>query len=254
MVNARQFSRTLKEKVEINLSLTDNISDSELAALKTKLGKEGFVAATQYISKEDAAKEFETEYGEEFTDILGFNPLDNTLILYLQEGYTHNDSLQMIEAKLGNIPDVKEVNYPKNLIHLINENIRKLGLFLLAISMVFLFVTITLIDNTIKLTMYSKRFLIKSMQLVGATRKFIVGPFAKQSMINGVISGVMASALLMLFLFFVNRNLNILNIREDLIHYAYICFSVILIGVLLSYWSTKAAVVKYLKLKLDELY
>ncbi len=254
MVNARKLSKQLRENVEVNLMLKDGVKEAEIKALDKRLSKAPYVLSTNFTSKEDAAREFEAEYGEEFTKILGFNPLDNTLSLYLKAEYTQTDSLKMLESKLAKLSEVKEVSYPRNLVHLINDNIRKLSIGLLLLSAIFLFIAITLIDNTIKLSMYSNRFLIKSMQLVGATRQFILKPFVRSSMFNGVISGILASLLLILFLYFINKNLNVLEIRKDMLHYAYICFSVIVIGVLLSYWSTKSAVIKYLKLKLDELY
>ena len=254
LLNTTKLSRYLKESMEINLVLNDALPPTEIEAFDKRLQNQNYVVNTKYISKEEAALQFEQEYGEEFTEILGFNPLENTLILQLKAEYTNQDSLAVLESKLLTLEAVKEVNYPKNLIGLISSNIKKLSIALAILASICLFIAITLIDNTIKLSLYSSRFLIKSMQLVGATRKFILRPFLKQSLLNGVISGFAASALLMVFLFIVNKNISIFDLQADLPHYMYVCFSIIVIGVMLSYWSTKSAVLKYLKLKLDELY
>jgi len=254
LLNTTKLSRYLKESMEINLVLNDALPPTEIEAFDKRLQNQNYVVNTKYISKEEAALQFEQEYGEEFTQILGFNPLENTLILQLKAEYTNQDSLAVLESKLLTLEAVKEVNYPKNLIGLISSNIKKLSIALAILASICLFIAITLIDNTIKLSLYSSRFLIKSMQLVGATRKFILRPFLKQSLLNGVISGFAASALLMVFLFIVNKNISIFDLQADLPHYMYVCFSIIVIGVMLSYWSTKSAVLKYLKLKLDELY
>lgn len=254
LLNTTKLSRYLKESLEINLVLNNALPPEDIEQFDKSIQDKDYVIDTRYISKEEAAIQFEEEYGEEFTKILGFNPLENTLILHLDASYSNPDSLLMIESSLIKLEQVSEVNYPKNLMNLISSNVQKLSIALIILAAISLFMAITLIDNTIKLSMYSSRFLIKSMQLVGATRKFILRPFLKKSLLNGIVSGFCASALLMVFLYFVNRNISIFDLEADINHYLYVCFSIIVIGVMLSYWSTKSAVIKYLKLKLDELY
>lgn len=254
LMNATQLSRQLRENVEVNLMLKDGLKEKDFKTLRKRLDNTSYISSTFFTSKADAARQFEAEYGEEFTEILGFNPLDDVISIYLKANYTNEDSLAQVETLLLAMDGVKEVNYPRNLMHLINDNVSKLSIVLLIMFLLFLFIAITLIDNTIKLSMYSSRFLIKSMQLVGATRSFVLRPFIRRGLINGFISGLLAAALLIIFLLFVNRQLNVLDIQANFLHYLYICASIVLVGLLLSYWSTKTAVVKYLKLKLDELY
>ncbi len=253
-INATNLSKQLREQVEISLFLEDEATPQQIDKVKSFLGKKKYILQADYVSKEKAAKEFEKEYGEEFTDILGFNPLSNSFNIYLEAKYTHQDSLSNLEYEFLQEEAIKEVYYHKNIINLINDNMRKLSIGLLILGAIFLFIAISLIDNTIKLSMYSNRFLIKSMQLVGATRRFITRPFVNRSVVNGLVSGFLACILLFVLLYFLEKNLNLVHIQRDILHYVYICFSIILIGVLLSYWSTKAAVLKYLKMKLDELY
>lgn len=253
-INASNLSKQLRENVEISLFLKDDASKEEIKKLQSSLDKKKYIVYSDYVSKEKAAEEFEKEYGEEFTELLGFNPLSNTINVHLESSYTHQDSLNNLEYQFLQNKAVNEVYYHKSIINLINDNMRKLSIALLVLGAILLFIAISLIDNTIKLSMYSNRFLIKSMQLVGATRKFITRPFVNRSVINGLVSGFLACILLFGLLYFLERNLNIVHIQRDIMHYAYISFSIILIGVLLSYWSTKAAVLKYLKMKLDELY
>ena len=154
---------------------------------------------------------FEKEYGEEFIDILDFNPLFDAFQVKIPANYATQDSLKSIEKSLLRYEEVSEVFYPKNIVEVINDNVQKLSIFLVVLSLIFLFITISLIDSTIRLGMYSKRFLVRSMQLVGATRQFITRPFVHRSIIDGLISGVAASILLLLFLVFIQRNFGLLN-------------------------------------------
>lgn len=254
LINASKISQQLKENIEVSVALKPDTSLKESKNFQQKLKDNPWVQSTRFISKEEAAEQFEKEFGEEFTDLLGFNPLFDAVQVTLNSEYTQTDSLAKFEKQIAGLSAVDSVNYPKNIVSLINENVRKLGILLLILSGIFLFIAISLIDNTIRLSMYSKRFLIKSMQLVGATRKFITRPFVRQSLLNGLISGILACILLFAFLFAVYQNFGLFNMKSEPISYAYVGFCVILIGVLLSYWSTKSAVLKYLKMKLDELY
>lgn len=254
LINASKISQQLKENIEVSVALKPDTSLKESKSFQQKLKDNPWVQSTRFISKEEAAEQFEKEFGEEFTDLLGFNPLFDAVQVTLNSEYTQTDSLAKFEKQIAGLSAVDSVNYPKNIVSLINENVRKLGILLLILSGIFLFIAISLIDNTIRLSMYSKRFLIKSMQLVGATRKFITRPFVRQSLLNGLISGILACILLFAFLFAVYQNFGLFNMKSEPISYAYVGFCVILIGVLLSYWSTKSAVLKYLKMKLDELY
>ncbi|MCL4118850.1 UNVERIFIED_CONTAM: hypothetical protein GTU68_019783, partial [Idotea baltica] len=197
IINTQKVSRYLKENLAITFVITEGVTESSITAFQESLSREEYVKQASYVSKEQAANEFKTEYGEDFTDLLGGeNPLFSSVNVFLDEAYANPDSLSKIEKQFVEHPLVDEVFYQKNLMETINDNVERLGLILLGLSGLFFLVALILIDNTIKLAMFSNRFLIKSMQLVGATRKFITRPFLRQSLFNGILSGVLASVML----------------------------------------------------------
>jgi len=253
-INANRLSSQLKKNLEVTVVIKDAFGEKGINNLKRKIQQNSWAKEVSFISKEAAVEDFEKEYGEEFIDILDFNPLFDAFQVKIPANYATQDSLKSIEKGLLRYEEVSEVFYPKNIVEVINDNVQKLSIFLVVLSLIFLFITISLIDSTIRLGMYSKRFLVRSMQLVGATRQFITRPFVRRSIVDGLISGIAASILLLLFLVFIQRNFGLLNWQSYWHQYAYIVFCVILVGVLLSYWSTKSAVLKYLKMKLDDLY
>lgn len=254
IANAQRISQSLRENLEFTLVLADNLSEKDSKDLIALLKEKPYTSSLEFVPKEEAVKDFEKEFGEDFTVVLGYNPLFPSINLHLNAAFTGKERLKEIETDLLKNSAVKEIYYQQNLMNIINANIRKLSIILIVLSLVFLFITIAVIDSTIKLAMYSSRFLIKSMQLVGATRNFIVRPFIQRSIFNGVLSGIFANILLVLFMLFVQQSLPQSSIQYNWLSYLYTGISIIVVGVLISYWSTQAAVVKYLKLKLDELY
>jgi cell division transport system permease protein len=185
---------------------------------------------------------------------LGYNPLSSSIEIKLDARYANNDSISAIEARLQEFEEVKEVSYQKSMIHILNENIEKISLFILAFSALLVVIAVSLINNTIRLSVYSRRMLIRTMQLVGATNAFIRKPFLWRSALHGIYSAFIAMAILVLSLYWAEGQLEgILSVKDAQI-LGGLFLIVFFLGITLSWISTYFAVNKYLKIKTDELY
>jgi cell division transport system permease protein len=254
LMQAQRLSNHFKENLEIIVILDDDLPAETVKSLKAEIAQKSYTKTIGYVSKEDAARQFIQQTQENFDSILGFNPLFASFSLYLNAPYANSDSLKNIKEQMLRNKAIKEVYYQDAVIALVNSNIKKIGFIIVALSLLFFAIAFILIDNTIKLAMYSNRFLIKSMQLVGATRWFIAQPFITQSIYNGMVSGMLASVLLALVLLLAQKNMPELSILHELLSFVLICLIITLIGIFMSWWSTKTSVLKYLQLQLDELY
>lgn len=254
LLNATRLSRTMKQNVELSVILKDSFKDHNKETLLQLIGGKPYVETMEYISKEDAAALFTDEYGENFVELLDGNPLYASVKIRLNSDYMKEEDLNNIEVDLLKAESVDEVFYQRNLLSLINENFRKLGLALLILSALLLTIAVTLIDSTIRLAMYSNRFLIKSMQLVGATRWLITKPFIQRSVWNGGISGLAAGTAVGALLYIIDKKYPNIGLTQNPLEYLMIFTGIMIIGIVISYWSTRGAVRKYLKLKLDDLY
>jgi len=234
--------------------LNDKIGEAELLNLQQHLDRQTYVKSLQYLSKDKAKNIFEEEFGEGIEEVLGYNPLFASLDIRLNAAYANTDSLSKITPAIEQFTIVKEVYYQKSLLQLVNRNLRFFGIGLLVVSALFLIIAFTIIDNTIKLTMYSQRFIIKSMQLVGATRSFITQPFLNRSIANGVIASLLAIFLLTGLLVYLQYVFQDLLILKDVIRFGLVCGFIVALGLFISWWSTRRSVLKYIKMKLDELY
>ncbi|HRK25957.1 MAG TPA: permease-like cell division protein FtsX [Chitinophagales bacterium] len=254
LMHAQRLSNHFKENLEIIVVLADDIAPANTQALQAEISRKPYTKSIEYVSKDEAAQQFMSQTKENFDTILGFNPLFASFNLYLTAAYANADSLRTIKSTLTKNPVIKEVFYQEAVVNLVNANVQRISIVLIILSVLFFGVAFILIDNTVKLAMYSNRFLIKSMQLVGATRWFITQPFITQSIYNGLISGMLASVLLALLLLLAQNNIPELSILHDLLSFVLICIIITLLGVFISWWSTKTSVVKYLQMQLDELY
>jgi cell division transport system permease protein len=230
------------------------VSDEDIIILQQRLQSSYFVKSSRYISPEDAAKELTEELGEDFIDFLGYNPLPPSIDLRVKAGYANVDSLAVLEGLLMQEVIVKEVFYQKSLVHLINQNIQKIGIFLVGFSALLFLIAMALINNTIRLSVYSKRFIIKTMKLVGATRGFVSRPFLVKGILQGILSSFLAIVLLIAILYFIMQEVPELIDLFNLYLYLGVFGLVILTGTVLAWFSTLLAVRKYLKMKEDELY
>lgn len=254
VLHAKKLSDYVKENIGFSIMIKDGVRESGILMLQKKLDAKEFVKSTEYIPKEKAAVDLKKELGEDFIGFLGYNPLLPSIDLRLKADYATPVYVAKIEKTLLSNPEVKEVFYQKSLVELVNQNIERISMFILGFSLLLLLVSIALINNTIRLSVYSKRFIIRTMQLVGATRSFIARPFIWKSLLNGFVSAIIAIGLLMVVLYFALQEIPELIELQDLKMYLIIIVFVILLGVLISWLSTWLAVRKYLRMKTDNLY
>lgn len=254
ILNAKKLSNHVKENVGFSVILKNDVKEVDMIRLQKNLDASDFVKSTEFVTKEKAAQDLQKDLGEDFINFLGYNPLLASIDIKLNANYANNDSLSVIEKKLRTYPQVKEIFYQKNLINLINENIKRIGLIFLLFSILLLFISIALINNTIRLTVYSKRFLINTMQLVGATRRFIRAPFLGRSIVQGIVSAIIAVSLLSALIYIVQKELTGLFIFQEIDIIAILFLSVMALGIFISLVSTYIAVNKYLRIKTDDLY
>jgi len=203
LINARELSDYLRESLSFSIMLDDEAKEADIRMLQKDLDAKPYVKSTEYVSKDAAAEKMKEELGEDFISFLGDNPLPPTIDVYLYAGYTNPDSVALIEKYVTEYPFVNEVYVNESLLVKINENIRRISLFLLVLSSFLFLIAVTIINNTIRLSIYSKRFLIRTMQLVGATGAFIRRPFLMRSIYHGVIADLIALGLLMALIFFI---------------------------------------------------
>jgi cell division transport system permease protein len=196
VLNARKLSDYVRENIGFSVILKEGVREMDIIHLQKDLDATHYVKSTRYIGKEEAARELTAELGENFIDFLGYNPLLASIEVKLHAGYANNDSISKIEKAFLAKEPVKEVSYQRNLVNLVNENVNQIGVILLLFCAFLILISITLINNTIRLSVYSKRFLIHTMRLVGATSSFIRAPFLVQSLVQGLLGGFFALILI----------------------------------------------------------
>ncbi len=254
LLHTQKLSDYAKENIGFSIMIKEGIREAEIMALLKKLDTEEFVKSTEYIPKEEAAIQLKKELGEDFIGFLGYNPLLPTIDLRLKADYASLNSVSKIEQKLLANPEVKEVFYQKNLLEMVNQNMERISLIILGFSSVLMIIAIALINNTIRLSVYSRRFVIRTMQLVGATRSFIRRPFTRNGIIDGFISAIVAIGLLMVVMSFLFQEIPELIQMVDLKLYVALIITVLMMGVLISWLCTWLSVRRYLRMKTDELY
>lgn len=254
VINARGLSDYFRESLSFSVILGEDVLEADIRMLKKDIDAKSFVKAAEYVSKEDAAIKLQEELGEEFVSFLGYNPLSPTIDVYLKAEYTNPDSIVAIEKYLLEFPVVSEVYYQESVLHLINENVKKIGLFLIVISSFLFFISLTIINNTVRLSVYSKRFIIRTMQLVGATRGFVRRPFLLKSAFHGLLAAILALILLMAMLYLIEREFFMLFTFEDINLLLLLMVAIMITGVIMNVISTFFAVNRYLSIPEDKLY
>lgn len=254
LLHAKSLSDFVKENLGFSIMIKEGVSEVEIFELQKRLNKEEFVKSTEYITRERAAREFSQALGEDFIGFLGYNPLLPSIELKIKANYANPESIRQIEERLIRMPAVREVDYHKPLIDEINRNISSISLVILGFSLILLLISIALINNTIRLSVYSKRFLIRSMQMIGATESFIQRPFLKRSVINGAVSGSIAICLLILIMYLASRQMPELLELQELELFGGLFLLVIALGIIISWISTFFAVRKYIRMRTDSLY
>ena len=256
MMHAQKLSDNLKENIGFEIVMNSNVKESKILQLQRELEAMPAVKSTEYITKDEAIRRLSEDLGEDFLQWLGNekNPLLPSIDVRFNAAYANPDSLGVIEEQLLRNQDVKEIYYQKSLVNLIDQNVRRIGFGLIVASVILLVIAITLIRNTIRLSIYSKRFLVRSMLLVGATASYIRRPFIKSGISQGLIGALLADAMLALLLYGLNKRLPELTLIQDNIVIICIFVGIIVLGLLLGGLSTRSALRKYLKADVDRLY
>jgi cell division transport system permease protein len=254
VLNTQRISVYVKENINVSVYLKDHLKEAEIYRIRKVIDAEPFTKSTFYTTKEQAAKNFQEELGEDFVSFLGINPLMASIDVYLHADYANSDSIDHIIKKLSAYNQVSEVDYQPSLVQLINKNISKISLFILVFCGLFFVVAVSLINNTVRLSIYSRRFLINTMQLVGATNSFIRKPFIYRSVLHGFYGAIFANGMILLFLYWLNDQMeevaNVLNYELIIILF----FIILFIGIIINIISTFFSLNKFLKLRTDELY
>ena len=254
IIHGKKLSDYVRENISISLMLKDNLADEQVQNYMKRMQNTSYVKQAEFISREQAAKQLSNELGEDFVEFLGYNPLPASIDIQLKAGYANNDSISRIERQILSSNLVKEVVYQKSLIDQVNSNISKISMVIISFSLILLIISVILINNTIKLSIYARRFLIRSMQLVGATENFIRMPFIKRSALHGIIAAVLADLLLIATLYVARQRIPEIVALEDISVFAVFFVAVLVVGVILSAVSTWISVNKFLKMKIDSLY
>jgi len=254
LINAKELSDYFRESLSFSVMLDDEAKEADIRMLQKDLDAKPYVKSTEYVSKDEAAVKMREDLGEDFISFLGDNPLPPSIDVYLYAGYTSPDSVTKIEKYVLAYPFVKEVYYQESLLFLINKNVQKISLFLLVIGSFLFLIAVTIINNTIRLAIYSKRFLIRTMQLVGATKSFIRKPFLLRSIYHGLIASLIAMTLLMGLLYLIEKEFFMMFSYESTKLLLLLGIVIIIIGILINIVSTFFSVSRFLSISEDKLY
>ncbi len=254
VVNTKKVADHFKEKIALTIYLKDTAKEVEIKQLEKTLALAEYTKSTTFISKDVAAEAHSKDIGENFMDFLGYNPLQNSIDVYLKADFVDPAKIEEINTAIVKKNFVDEVIYDKPLISLLNDNIKRISFWVLLISGIFTFIAVLLINSSIRLSVYSKRFIIKTMQMVGATKKFIRKPFVWKSVRLGMIGAIVALIGVGVVLYYLNETFPELALLDDKMLLAFLFLSIFGIGVLITWISTFFATQRFLNLRTDELY
>lgn len=254
VLNTKKVADHFKEKIALSVFLKDTAKQVEIDQLQQSLALAEYTKSATFVSKEQAAEEHSATIGENFMDFLGYNPLQNSIDVYLLADYVSPSKLEEIQTEIMTKDFVDEVTYDKPLIVMLNDNIKKISFWVLIISGIFLFIAVLLINSSIRLSVYAKRFTIKTMQMVGATKGFIRRPFILKSIKLGVIGALVAIAGIAGVLFYLDKYFPEMQFMDDTILIGGLFLFVFLMGLIISWLSTFFATQRFLNLRTDELY
>lgn len=248
------LSGYVKENISFSIILDTDITDAQIQRIRKDIDSQTFVKASRYVSKEEAKDQLIKDLGEDPEELLGYNPAYDAIEIFLYSEYANSDSIAHISKVIKEKSNVDDLLYRQEAIDLINDNISKITAVLLVISLVLLFISFALIRNTIRLSIYSKRFIINTMKLVGANSSFIRKPFIRSNIINGVVAGVLANIFILLILYYFNREYTELRAFVDMMELGIVFSIVVFLGVIISVIATHFAVNRYLRMETDNLY
>ena len=249
-----ELSTYVKENLTLSVIINESAEDSDILNAQKALQKKPYVKEIRYISKEEALKELAEELGEDPMEFLGYNPLSASFEINLKSAYANNDSVLLIVKQIESMGIVKKIEYQKNLIHEVNQNLKKITFSLLAVAALLLVISFILINNTMRLLIYSNRFLIHTMKLVGATRHFIRKPYLFQGIVIGIIASIFAMLYIVGLFYWYAADLEMFIDFHDAILYITIFGTIMFFGIVITSVSTFFAVNKYLRHNLDDLY
>lgn len=254
VLNTKKMADHFKEQITISVFLKENAKEVEVDQLQKSLAMAEYTKLATYVSKEEAAEQHSEEIGENFIDFLGYNPLKNSIDVQLNADFVSPEQIEGIATEISKKNYVDEVSYDKPLVGLLSDNVKKISFWILVASAIFTFIAVLLINSSIRLSIYSKRFIIKTMQMVGATKIFIRRPFLWTNIKLGMLGAVLALLALAGALFYLNNNFPELNLFQDSTILILLFVGVFVLGVLISLISTYFATQRFLNLRTDELY
>ena len=254
IINSKRLSDNFKEDIVMTVFFKNEANDSVFKSFAATIKKSKFAKDCKYVSKEQAAKDHKDIVGDNFMEFLGGNPLQNSFDIHLKSDYVTNPGFSKVEGQIRANSMVADIVYDKQLITLVNDNIKKISMWVLIISGVFAFISVLLINSSLRLSIYANRFIIKTMQMVGATKAFIRQPFVKRSIILGLIGSVLAILCLVGVLLYINVNYPTLEIFKDQLLTVLVLLSVLIVGALITWLSTHFATQRFLNLRTDDLY
>ncbi len=254
ILHTKKLADYVKENIGLTVVLKDSIKEVDISQFQKSLDASTYVKTTEFVTKEQAAATLKEDLGEDFIQFLGYNPLLSSIDVHLKADYANPDSLVWIEKEITKNANVKEVYYQKSLVNLVNENVKKIGLIILIFSGLLLVISIALINNSIRLSIYGKRFIIRTMQLVGATQSFIRRPFVFRGIRHGIYGALIAIALLIGIIYWAQQEIPELIVLQDVDLFVSLFALVIFMGIFITWICTYLAVRKYLRLKTDDLY
>lgn len=254
LINSEKISNDFKENIPMSVYFKNEANDSILKGFGNQLKNSVYIKDYVFVSKEDAAKNNKDIVGEDFMEFLGSNPLPNSYDIHLKGDYVEADSIKAIEMEIKSYPMVDEVIYDRMLVDLANDNIKKITFWILVVSGIMAFLSMLLINSSLRLSIYSHRFIIKTMQMVGATKSFIRKPFIWRGIKLGLIGSVLAIAALLCLVYYVDGLFPALNIWEDWIPTSIVLAFVLVFGIIITSISTFFATQRFLNLRTDDLY
>lgn len=254
VINSKRLSDNFKEEIAMTVFFKNEANDSVMKAFTEEMKTAKFAKSYEYVSKEQAAAEHKEVIGEDFMQFLGVNPLQNSFDIHLKADFVTNPEIAKIENRLRKNPMVADIVYDKQLVTLVNDNVKNISMWILIITGVFAFVSVLLINSSLRLSIYANRFIIKTMQMVGATKSFIRKPFIKTSVILGFIGAVLAILALIGLLVYIQFNFPNLGIMEDQLSISVVLLGVLVMGIVITWISTYFATQRFLNLRTDDLY
>ena len=254
VINSKKLSDDFKEEIPMSVYFKDAANDSLLKAFGDKLKESIYVKTDTFVSKETAASKHKDIIGEDFMQFLGFNPLQNSYDIHLKADYVQADSIKQIEQEFKQNKMISDIVYDKHLVDLVNDNVKKITFWILVITGFLALISVLLINSSMRLSIYSNRFIIKTMQMVGATKSFIRKPFILRSIKLGIIGALLAIIGIVGVLFYIDANFPKLGVLENHLMIGLVLLAVLIVGVLISWFSTFFATQKFLNLRTDDLY